>query len=92
MSEIKKLPNEKWGPFVRRRDAMKKLNLTTVLEYLEHLQSKLEDEAAVKHLPLGGGGYKRSMKKKRRKSRKKKKKRKTKRKRRRKDKTRKRRR
>jgi hypothetical protein len=52
---------------------MKKLNLTTVLEYLEHLQSKLEDEAAVEHLPLGGGGYKRSMKKKRRKSRKKRK-------------------
>ena len=22
MSEIKKLPNEKWGPFVRRRDAI----------------------------------------------------------------------
>jgi len=114
MPEIKKLPNEKWGPFVRRRtkavvetlvaagytvaeakavaEAMKKLNLTTVLEYLKHLQFTKKCEAAVKHLPLGGGGYKRSMKKKKRKTRKKKKKRKTKRKRRRKDKTRKRRR
>ena len=57
---------------------MKKLNLTTVLGYLEHLQNKHEDEGAVKHLNLGSGGYKRSMKKKRRKSRKKRKKRKTK--------------
>ena len=46
-------------------EAMKKLNLTTVLEYLKYLQVKHEDEHAVKHLNLGGGGYKRSMKKKR---------------------------
>ena len=77
--EIKRLPNEKMGPFVRRRDAMKKLNLTTVLEYLQHLQAKHDNEAAVKHLDLGRGGYKISRKKTRRKRRKKKKKRKTKR-------------
>jgi len=68
------------GPFVRRREEMKKLNLTTVLKYLQHLQAEHDDEAAVKHLELGiRGGYKRSRKKKRRKSRNKKKKRKTKR-------------
>tara|TARA_B000000477_G_C5942725_1_gene164436 strand:- start:292 stop:567 length:276 start_codon:yes stop_codon:yes gene_type:complete len=65
MSEIKKLAGEKHGPFVRRRETMKNLKMTTVLEYLQYLQNKHEDEEAVKHLNLGGGGYKRAMKKKR---------------------------
>jgi hypothetical protein len=52
------------GPFVRRREVMIKENLTTVLEYLQYLQAEHDDESAVKHLELGGGGYKRSRKKK----------------------------
>ena len=69
-----KYEGEKHGPFVRRRAEMQRLKFTTVLEYLEYLQKKHENEAAVRHLNLGKkGGYKISMKKKRRKSRKKRK-------------------
>jgi len=69
MTEIEILPGEKYGPFVIRREHMKKHNLRSVLEYILYLQAKHEDEEVVKHLDLGGGGYKRSRKRKTKKQR-----------------------